>query len=145
MAERSWETLEQPILEAVAEREDRQDSWCDIAAVAAQAGLPAEQVTIGVRRLLATDLLDGNYGTAYDGSDAFGLSLLPKGRQAVGQWPSSNPAEAFLQVLAHRIAVEEDHEVRGRLEKLRDSAGHVGKGVAAGIITAVVQQVSGLG
>jgi hypothetical protein len=48
-------------------------------------------------------------------------------------------------VLAQRIAVEDDSEVRSRLEKLRDSAGQVRTGVAAGIITAVVQQVSGLG
>jgi hypothetical protein len=34
--------------------------------------------------------------------------------------------------------------VRSRLEKLRDFTGQVRKGVAAGIITAVVQQVSGL-
>ncbi len=79
------------------------------------------------------------------GFDALDLRLLPRGRQLVRQWPSSDPAEVFLQALAQRIAVEDDPEVRSRLEKLRDSAGQVGKGVAAGIITAVVQQVSGLG
>ncbi len=73
------------------------------------------------------------------------LRLRPKGRQAVGQWPSTDPAEVFLQALAQRIAVEDDPEMRSRLEKLLDSAGQVGKGVATGIITAVVQQVSGLG
>ncbi len=76
---------------------------------------------------------------------AMNLRLRPKGRQAVGQWPSTDPAEVFLQALAQRIAVEDDPEMRSRLEKLLDSAGQVGKGVATGIITAVVQQVSGLG
>jgi hypothetical protein len=143
MAERSWEELEQPILEAVAELErHRSTGLADIVAVT---GLSAEQVKVGVSRLLPSDLLEGK---ELRGSarllDVHGLRLLPKGRQAVDQWPSSDPAEAFLQVLAQRIAVEEDPEERGRLEKLWDSAGQVGKGVTAGVITAVVQQVSGL-
>jgi hypothetical protein len=96
-----------------------------------------------VRRLFETDLLTGS-----DASDmefnALALRLLPKGRQAVDQWPSSDPAEAFLQVLAQRIAVEEDPEERGRLQRWLDSGRQVGTGVATGVVTAVVQQVTGL-
>lgn len=144
MAERTWEDLEQPILEAVAalEHPDRSTGLADIVAAS---GLSAEQVKVGVSRLLPSDLLEGK---EFRGDDRLlgvqGLRLLPKGRQAVDQWPSSDPAEAFLQVLAQRIAVEDDPDERGRLEKARDSAGRVGQGVLTGVITAVVQQVTGL-
>ncbi len=54
MVERSWETLEHPILEAIGELEDSDESL-GLPAVAEQAGIPVEQVRIGVRRLLGTD------------------------------------------------------------------------------------------
>ncbi len=143
MVERSWEDLEQPILEAVAELEDA-DSSLGLPGIAAHTGLPLEQARIGVRRLFATDLLTGSDASSMGEFDAICLRLLPRGRQVVRQWPSSDPAEVFLQALAQRIAVEQDPEVRGRLEKARDSLGRVGQGVLAGVLTAVVQQVSGL-
>jgi hypothetical protein len=142
MAERTWETLEQPILEAVAELEDL-DSSLGLATIAAHTGLPLERVRIGVNRLFGSHLT-GSEGSTFAGFNVLALRLLPKGRQVVDQWPSSDPAEVFLQALAQRIAVEDDPEVRSRLERLRDSASQVGKGVLAGISTAVVQQVTGL-
>jgi hypothetical protein len=104
MAERSWDELERPILEAVAELEDV-DSSLGLPALANHTGLPLEQVRIGVRRLFETDLLTGSDASDMEAFDALALRLLPKGRQAVGQWPSSDPVEALLQVLAERIAV----------------------------------------
>ncbi len=144
MAERSWETLEQPILEAVAELEDA-DVDVGLLAIADHTGLALDRVRIAVRRLLDTDLLTGIDASTMGGFDALDLRLLPRGRQLVRQWPSSDPAEAFLQLLAERIAEEPDPEERNRLEGVRDSAGQVGKGVLTGVITALVQQVTGLG
>lgn len=146
MVERSWEQLEQPILEAIGELEDVEPR-VSVRDVAQHADIPVERVKIGVRRLLRTDLLEGKelIGDGGQTYEAAGLRLLPKGRQAVGQWPSSDPREALLQLLSERIAVESDPEERGRLEKLRDSAGQVSKGVATSLITALVQQMTGLG
>ena len=146
MAERTWDELEQPILEAVAELEDEL-ARVHLRDVVARSGLPAERVKIGVGRLLPTDLIEGNVlpGDGDRLNHVAGLRLLPRGRQAVGQWPSADPAEAFLELLTQRIATEDDPEDRGRLEKLRDSAGQVGKGVATSVLTAFVQQVTGLG
>ncbi len=143
MVERSWETLERPILEAVAELEDEK-RHVSLHDVAERTGRPTEHVAIGVRRLFDTNLLDGKELPGAKPYEARGLRLLPQGRQVVGQWPSSDPAEAFLELLAQRIATEEDPEERGRLERLRDSTGEVGKGVLTGIVTALVQQVTGL-
>lgn len=143
MAERTGEDLEQPVLEAVAELEDEK-RHVSLHDVAERAELPTDQVAIGVRRLLPTDLLDGTELPGDKPYEARGLRLLPRGRQAVRQWPSADPAEAFLQALAQRIAVEPDPEQRGRLEKLRASTGEVGKGVLTGVVTALVQQVTGL-
>lgn len=114
-------------------------------AISDHTGLSLEQVRTGVRRLFLTDLLTGSDASDMEGFDALALRLLPRGRQAVGQWPSSNPAEAFLQLLDQRIVVQDDPEERSRLEKLRDSAGQVGKGVATSVLTAFVQQMTGLG
>lgn len=58
--------------------------------------------------------------------------------------PSADPAEAFLQALGQRIAVEDDPEERGRLQRWLDSGRQVGTGVATGVVTAVVQQMTGL-
>ncbi len=110
MVERSWEGLEQRILEAVAELE-HPDRSVRLADVAKHTALSLEQVKIGVSRLLPSDLLDGK---EHRGDkrllDVRGLRLLPRGRQVVHQWPSSDPAEAFLQLLAERIAEEPDPE-----------------------------------
>ena len=144
MADRSWEDLEQPILEAVAALEDEIDD-VGLAALVERTGLSLDEVRIGTRRLFDSDLLTGLDATAANGVfQAFSLRLLPRGRQAVGQWPSADPAEAFLQTLAQRIAVEEDPEERGRLQRWLDSGRQVGTGVATGVVTAVVQQVTGL-
>ncbi len=48
MAELTWESLEKPILEAVAALEDTEPSL-GLATIAAHTGLPLEQVRIGVR------------------------------------------------------------------------------------------------
>ncbi len=143
MVERSWEDLEQPILEAVAELEDT-GTDIGLTALADHTGLPLVRLRIGVRRLFDTNLLTGLDASAEE-FYPISLRLLPEGRQAVGQWPSSDPAEAFLQALGQRVAAEEDPKERSRLEDVQRSAGEVGKGVLAGIITAVVQQVTGLG
>jgi hypothetical protein len=143
VAEPTWDRLEHPILEAVAELED-QDSSLGLPTLAQQTGLPLEQIRTGVRRLFDTDLLSGIDASTKEGFDAIGLRLRPRGRQTVGQWPASDPTEAFLQLLSQSIAAEEDPVERGRLEKLRDSAGQVSKGVAAGVLTAFVRQVTGL-
>lgn len=145
MAERTWEGLEQPILEAVAALEDEKPR-VHLRDVVERTGLPAERVKIGVGRLLQTDLLTANVlpGDGDALNHVAGLRLLPRGRQAVGQWPSADPAEAFLQVLAQRIATEDDPEERGRMQRWLDSARQVGAGVTTGVVTAVIQQVTGL-
>ncbi len=113
MAERTWEVLELPILEAVAALEDKIDD-VGLAALVERTGLTLDEVRIGTRRLFESDLVTGLDATAANGVfEAFTLRLLPRGRQAVGQWPSSDPGEAFLQVLTQRIAAEDDPEERG--------------------------------
>ena len=141
MAESTWEHLEQPILEAVAELEDTQDPL-GIEGIAEHSGLPADEVRIGVKRLLDTDLMTGKELAGFGVYDVLGIRLLPRGRQVVRQWPSSDPADALLDVLAERIAQEKDPEKRSRLERLRDAVSSVSKDVIAGTIVAVGQRMA---
>lgn len=144
MAAPSWDRLERPILEAVAELEDIRDPL-GLEPVSEQTGLPIEQVRVGVRRLLDTNLLTGREVATFDEYDAMGLRLLPKGRQLVRQWPPDETFESFYQLLAERIENEKDPETRSRLERFRDAAGGVGKDVLTATLTALVQRMAGLG
>ena len=141
MADSTWEHLEQPILEAVAELEDTHDPL-GLEAIAEHCGLSVEQVRVGVKRLLPTDLLSGKELAGLGVYDVMGIRLLPRGRQVVQQWPSSDPLEALLQVLSERIAQERDPDERGRLERFRDAAGSISKDVIAGTIVAVGQRMA---
>ena len=144
MVEPSWERLELPILEAVGELEDSHDAL-GLDLLAQHTGLPAAQVRIGVRRLLATDLLTGKELKGFGVYDVMGIHLLPRGRQVVRQWPASDPLEALLEVLSAQIAEEDDPEEQTRLERFRDAAGSVSKDVVAGTLVAVLQRMAGMG
>lgn len=56
----------------------------------------------------------------------------------------ADPAKACLHALAQHIAVEDDREERGRLQRWLESSRQVGRGAATDVGTAVVQQVTGL-
>jgi hypothetical protein len=77
------------------------------------------------------------------------MRLTIEGRQHVERWPSpgavSNAqAELLLAALDARIAETTDEDERGRLGRLRDSAGSVGVDVLSGVISAWLGRVSGI-
>ena len=144
MTASTWHELEGPILEAVADLEDTHDPL-GMNAIAEHTGLSADQVGVGLKRLLPTDLLTGKELKSSGVYDVKGIRLLQRGRQVVQQWPSSDPFEGLLQILTERIAEEDDPDEQSRLERFRDAAGATSKEVLTGVLTALAQRMAGLG
>lgn len=142
--ERTWETREQLILEAVALAQERSEDP-NKAAKAAVPDLRPELyretvVALGDDEFLDVAVLRGD-GTL---QSVRIRSIRAKGRRQVKQWPSDDPASELLAALQARLDATEDPIERGRLEQLRDAASTVGKGVLTGLILSVVKSMGGL-
>jgi hypothetical protein len=72
------------------------------------------------------------------------FELTEKSLQLFAGWPSpeQSAADAFLAALAERIEAASPGE-RSRLERLRDSASDVGRGVLADIIAGTIRGLGG--
>jgi hypothetical protein len=136
MAEDTWETQEQPILEAVRAGEVSGD-LLDSTSAGAAVGLDPIASGWAVQALVEGGYLTG--AEAPVGSETFmgymGLRLTAEGRRQVGQWPS-DPAQAFLAALDRRIAAEPDDEKRSHLQRARTFLGSLATDVLAEIAVA---------
>jgi hypothetical protein len=143
MVERSWESLEYPILRAVGELEDTVPHL-RLEMVADATGLPLEDVRIGVRRLLRTDMLDGRDAGAEEPYSAIGLRLEERGRRVVGQWPADAGPDLLLEALEERIQTEQDEENRSLLERFRNTVRTLPKDVMTAVLVGYAKKLSGL-
>lgn len=145
MAALTWEHRERPILEAILSLEEagtHRDANVEL--LAEMTGL--EPAVVG--RALQS-LSDARFVEAID-SSTFGSTypeymaprLLERGRRDVGQWPP-DVAEAFTQRLDTLISAETDPAEKGRLQRLKEAAGEVSKGVVSGAIVAAGQWAVG--
>jgi hypothetical protein len=142
MADRTWETREQPILEAVAKAEESGVRVYLSSQIGADIGLTETATSIGFR-----GLEEDHYLTAgpkrFTGGVMMNPRLLGKGRRAVGQWPA-DPYDELVTALRDRIAHEDDPEARGRLQRLLEALGDVGQKVATSVLTDYVKRTVGL-
>lgn len=143
MVTSTWETRERPILDAVLALEESIEAFAvNNERIVEATGLPPEVVGRALEALEeAGYLTGGDAGTLGDSSPQyFALRLLERGRREVGQWPPS-VADAFLEKLDYMIATAADPDERSRLERLRDAAGEISKGVISGAIVAAGSSV----
>ena len=142
MAARTWETREQPILEALAEREASGVRVYLSSDVGASIGLTEIDTEIGF-----LGLEEDRYLTAGPkrlmGGVMINPRLLGKGRRAVGQWPA-DPYEELLRALRDQIAREADPQTRSRLQGIVEALGEVGQTVLTSVLTDVVKRTAGL-
>jgi hypothetical protein len=74
------------------------------------------------------------------------LDIRPteRGYRAVGAWPSADPYEQLMKLLAERIDAEEQPEIKGKLEQFRESVQGIGREVVVGVLTSLAKQSAGL-
>ena len=140
----TWNERELKILEAVARCEESDEINVGVADLANRAALDPQTTARGVRALVDAGYMTGADASTLDGYDLLAPRLLERGRRAIGQWPSEQTFEAFLQALDEQIVETEDPLERSRLEKLRAAAADVGKGVVGAVLTAIIKQQTGL-
>lgn len=142
MAERTWDKREAPLLEEIARDESEGPTY----------GLSSDQLAdrthldVRLARISLSALLDDGYikGSRLNGGEIRSISLTPDGRRAVRQWPGDDIYEELLRVLDERIARAASVEEKGELQRFRDSAGEVGRGVIAAALWEVVRVTTGL-
>jgi hypothetical protein len=139
VAEDTWESQDQPILEAVRAAEIAGERLDSLTAGAA-GGLEGDAAGWAVQDLVEGDYLTGT--DAHSGADAFdfyiGLRLTERGRRAVGQWPG-DPVTFFMAELDRRIAEMPEGDERTRAQRARSHLGDIAKGVLSSALVAVAQ------
>lgn len=136
MAGETWGEREQPVLEAIAVLEDQLPRRHDLAddRVAVEAGLDHHTCLRTLRNLIRAGYVRATDAGGLSGDAFMGIELEERGRRAIGQWPSTEPADAFVRALDGMLAVETNPDERGRLQRLRDAAADVAKQALAGAV-----------
>lgn len=143
MAKPTWDARERRLLDAVAaaEEDGAEPNAQDLGPAT---GLPAAEVQRGLRALYDAEFITGIVATAQsDIFDIMSIRLLERGRVTVGQWPSDDAYDALVAVLDEQIAAAKTGEERSKLERLRDLAGELGKGMVASILNAWARTILG--
>lgn len=141
----SWATVELPILRAVREAEL---AASDVGGAARRAvsDLPARVFEEAIYSLHEDGYLESAITSIGNGRVMVHVRrLLPRGRRAIGQWPSGDLSDLWVDELYRRIEEEPDEEEKGRLRRLADVAGEVSKDVLTGVLTNVATRGTGLG
>ncbi|HYN35574.1 MAG TPA: hypothetical protein VEV82_01220 [Actinomycetota bacterium] len=148
MAELTWLKREMPILEAVFELEERSGDdgfiTTTVEQIADATGLDLGEVRRGVRALYESGYIVGENTTVHVGYNLYGIRLLEKGRQRVGQWPGQDSYESLITFLEDSINSEEDPDRKSKLERLKDGVTSVGRDVAGSVLSAWFRHMAGL-
>jgi len=141
MAERTLETIERPILEAVraAEIESRDFEPSGL-------GLDPSVYVTAARSLIEDGFIDGRVTVSGSGIVVSLMvdRLSGKGRRAIQQWPGDDAFEELVAIIRDRIAREDDPGLKRKLQHLLDSLQDVNKVVAAGMIVQLLASATHL-
>jgi hypothetical protein len=72
------------------------------------------------------------------------LRLTPRGRRAVGQWPSSQAGDVLIHVLEAALLELPEGDTKSRMHGLLNAAREVGTEVLTGVVATVVKSTMGL-
>jgi hypothetical protein len=75
---------------------------------------------------------------------AYELRLTERGFRAAGAWPSADPYDQLMKLLAERINAEDEPEVKSKLVRFRESVQGIGREVLVGVLTSLARQSAGL-
>lgn len=98
-----------------------------------------------IKSLVADGYLEAEVIETMSGyGEAIVVGLQPRGRRAVGQWPSDS-ADALLRALDRIIEVETDPVKQSAARRLRDAAGGFVRDVGAQTLGTILGQAGGMG
>lgn len=144
-----WSEVE-PVLQATYQLLNDREEISQEEACAAVRRPPGDEKTIRALALLYEDGLIG--GFTIEQSDApISITATPKGLRQTSGWPTGDDRgaqqlEALLRVLDERIDSEEtSDDDKGRLRRVRESVGDLGRDLAVGVLTAYVARITGAG
>lgn len=143
VAEQTWDSRERPLLEAIAraEEEDRSINNDDLAV---DTGLDRHAVDRGLLALVEASYVGGIDAAAEEVCYLLDIRLRERGRRAVDQWPSENPGEELLKLLAHRVEIAETAEERSRWQRVLEAARGLGGKAVTEVTIALLKREAGL-
>lgn len=145
MAQLTWPEREGPILEAIAQAEE---TGGDVDRAARQAVLDLDD---GLYQRTVLALHEDGYIEVERITSAWGgvvgiddLRLLPKGRRAVGQWPSGDAGDVLLSLLQAAHDQEANPDRKGRLGRVIEGLGGMGKTFVTDLAVSIAKGVAGV-
>ncbi len=144
MSDDLWSTRAMPIMEAIVAIEEETDgdpNQLTLDNVSARAGLHHYVTRRTVEALIEDQLVTGTVIRAANAFsvDYLNLHLLPRGRKAIGQWPSE-AGEALVLAVSRMIEREQDPKRKRALMGLLAAA----KNVGIGVLTQLTLMATGL-
>jgi hypothetical protein len=149
-----WENYDLPILKRILEFEAYSGSWPEAEDIqeALEEGEEVWELDEVMVRLVALAEAEPPFmkakfiktGQRALPVRAIDARLTERGYRAVGAWPSADPYEQLMKLLAERIDAEDQPEVKGKLERFRESVQGIGREVVVGVLTSLARQTAGL-
>lgn len=139
-----WETRDRPLLEAIAEADERGRAVERVSDLNGVAGLSESDAMAGVKALFKDGLIDGADASSHSGFDLLEIELTGDGRRAVGSWPTHDPYADLIRLLEDRIAAETDPTERKRLQSFLDSARSLGESFVGSLLATLIARQAGL-
>lgn len=69
---------------------------------------------------------------------------MERGARTIGMWPTNDPYELLVQLLERHIGEEPNEERKGKLRRLRDDLGDIGKGTVSGVLVELMKLGTGM-
>lgn len=145
LLESVWNRRDRPVLVAAARRLDGGASAFMSHELAAELGMPHEEVGRALRALTPTYLQGRAEGGLASTPDFIVIGLTERARREVGLWPSSDGVDALIDALRRAEDSTEDPEEKTLLRRAAGAVGSVSKDIMTDVIAAVVARQSGLG
>jgi hypothetical protein len=144
MVEPTWDSIEQPILEAAVAAEGRGHN---IAEAIEDIGLSEPDRIRGIRGLVEDGYLLGDDVTSWGdiGSIYDVVGVTAKARRATRQWPAQRAYDDFVDILEQRIAATSDESKKSRLRAVLGTIREVGQDVATDVFAKVIEHQAGMG
>ena len=143
----TWNDIAIPILRTLQRIEDEADGTApaaDIDGLAARLGVGVNQIGPQLNSLAHDEYIAvrGNRPTSGRPHRHFGITLLPEGRRALGEWPAS-PMAALASALARALdeasAASSTPEDQSRLKGLADKARRAGAAISPALLAEAVK------
>ena len=113
--------------------------------VVERTGYARDEVTDSLRNLIDGGYVTGrDWGAKDDPHNWYDLRLTAPGRRVVGQWPSTDPADALVKLLEERLAETDDEAEATKLRRVLETVTEVGAGVLRDTLTALIRATAGI-